>query len=81
MIERLSWVLDLDQAGAHLEPFYSHTGRPSIDPELTIRMLLIGYCYPIRSGRRESVTHRKASCIPILYHPDFNRRLRIHTES
>lgn len=32
--------------------FYSHTGRPSIDPELMLRMLIIGYCYGIRSERR-----------------------------
>lgn len=32
--------------------FYSHTGRPSIDPELMMRMLIIGYCYGIRSERR-----------------------------
>ncbi len=35
-----------------LEPFYSEIGRPSIDPELTIRMLIVGYCYGIRSERR-----------------------------
>ena len=35
-----------------LKPFYSNTGRPSIDPELMIRMLLIGYCMGIRSERR-----------------------------
>src|SRR5262250_3827270 len=35
-----------------LDPFYSETGRPSIDPELMIRMLLVGYCYGIRSERR-----------------------------
>lgn len=35
-----------------LAPFYSHTGRPSIDPELMIRMLLVGYCFGIRSERR-----------------------------
>jgi transposase len=35
-----------------LADHYSHTGRPSIDPELLIRMLLIGYCYGIRSERR-----------------------------
>ena len=38
-----------------LAPDYSHMGRPSIDPELMIRMLLIGYCYGIRSERREEV--------------------------
>ena len=35
-----------------LEPFYSEIGRPSIDPELILRMLIIGYCYGIRSERR-----------------------------
>jgi transposase len=34
-----------------LEPFYSEIGRPSIDPELMIRMLIVGYCYGIRSER------------------------------
>jgi transposase len=33
-------------------PFYSDTGRPSIDPELMIRMLIIGYTHGIRSERR-----------------------------
>jgi transposase len=37
---------------ARLAPFYSTTGRPSIDRELLIRMLLVGYCYGIRSERR-----------------------------
>src|SRR5580700_7540642 len=32
--------------------YYSHTGRPSIDPELLLRMLLVGYCYGIRSERK-----------------------------
>ena len=36
----------------HLAPFYSETGRPSIDPELLIRMLIVGYCFGIRSERR-----------------------------
>ena len=35
-----------------LAPFYSSTGRPSIDPELMVRMLLVGYCLGIRSERR-----------------------------
>ncbi|MDB5842339.1 MAG: family transposase [Herminiimonas sp.] len=37
---------------SYLQDFYSHTGRPSVDPELIIRMLIIGYCYGIRSERR-----------------------------
>jgi len=35
-----------------LEPHYSDIGRPSIDPELMLRMLIVGYCYGIRSERR-----------------------------
>jgi hypothetical protein len=35
-----------------LEPFYSEVGRPSIDPELMIRMLIVGYCYGIRFERK-----------------------------
>src|SRR6201984_3207362 len=35
-----------------LTPFYSDIGRPSVDPELMIRMLLVGYCYGIRHERR-----------------------------
>ena len=35
-----------------LEPFYSELGRPSIDPELMIRMLIVSYCYGIRSERK-----------------------------
>lgn len=44
--------LDLGELRQHLAPFYSHTGRPSIDPELMIRMLVVGYCFGIRSERR-----------------------------
>ena len=52
LVRQLDQVLDLSGLRQHLEPFYSHTGRPSIDPELMIRMLLIGYCFGIRSERR-----------------------------
>ncbi len=44
--------VDLGDVRAHLAPFYSSTGRPSVDPELLIRMLIIGYCCGIRSERR-----------------------------
>jgi transposase len=44
--------LDLTDLRAYLAPFYSHTGRPSIDPQLMIRMLIVGYCFGIRSERR-----------------------------
>jgi transposase len=44
--------VDLAALRAHLADFYSSNGRPSVDPELMIRMLLVGYCYGIRSERR-----------------------------
>jgi transposase len=37
---------------AHPGPYYSDIGRPSIDPELMMRMLIVGYCSGIRSERR-----------------------------
>src|SRR6202161_4350679 len=42
----------LDGVRCELAPFYSEVGRPSIDPELMIRMLIVGYCFGIRSERR-----------------------------
>ena len=44
--------LDLDDVRQAVKPFYSSTGRPSIDPELMIRMLIAGYRMGIRSERR-----------------------------
>lgn len=52
LLRQIDQFLDFDSIRAHLKPYYSHTGRPSIDPELMLRMLLIGYCYGIRSERR-----------------------------
>jgi transposase len=52
LLRKIHAVLDLSDLRAQLAPYYSHTGRPSIDPELMIRMLVIGYCYGIRSERR-----------------------------
>ena len=44
--------LDLANLRRSLKPFYSQMGRPSIDPELMMRMLIVGYCMGIRSERR-----------------------------
>jgi transposase len=44
--------VDLSDLRRHLAAFYSATGRPSVDPELMIRMLIVGYCCGIRSERR-----------------------------
>jgi len=52
LLRHIDRFLDLSDLRQHLAPYYSHTGRPSVDPELMIRMLLIGYCLGIRSERR-----------------------------
>src|SRR5512132_4515350 len=52
LLRKIDAVLDLSRLRSQLAPHYSHTGRPSIDPELMIRMLIIGYSFGIRSERR-----------------------------
>jgi transposase len=52
LLRRIDTFLDFVAIREHLKPYYSQIGRPSIDPELMIRMLLIGYCYGIHSERR-----------------------------
>ena len=42
----------LDGVRGQLKPYYSEIGRPSVDPELMIRMLIVGYCFGLRSERR-----------------------------
>jgi transposase len=51
LVRAISRVLDLSWVRTELAPHYSHTGRPSIDPVLMIRMLIIGYAFAIRSER------------------------------
>ena len=52
LLRRIDRFVDLGELRAELAPFYSATGRPSIDPELMIRMLIVGYCLGVRSERR-----------------------------
>ena len=52
LLRQIDSFLDLGNLRQHLTPFYSLTGRPSVDPELMIRMLIVGYCFGIRSERR-----------------------------
>ncbi|MBO1257122.1 transposase [Alteromonas sp. 5E99-2] len=52
VLRAIDGVIDLSSVRTHLTEFYSSTGRPSIDPELMIRMLLVGYVMGIRSERR-----------------------------
>jgi hypothetical protein len=57
--------LDLSDLGQHLAGFYSHT-RPSIDPELLIRMLIIGYSFGIRSGGSPMRRSPSQSGVPLV---------------
>ena len=50
LLRKIDAVLDISWLRGELAPFYSHTGR--LCPELMIRMLIVGYCYSIRSERR-----------------------------
>jgi transposase len=52
LLRSIDRFVDLSEVRGHLAPFYSSTGRPSIDPELLVWMLLVGYCCGIRSERR-----------------------------
>jgi|SRR5271165_1136746 len=52
LLRKIDRFVDLSEVRTHLEPYYSETGRPSIDPELMIQMLIVGYCFGIRSERR-----------------------------
>jgi transposase len=52
LLRSIDRFVDLSAIRQYLSDFYSHTGRPSVDPELLIRMLLVGYCFGIRSERR-----------------------------
>src|SRR5215813_2111614 len=50
-VREIAAVLELSWVHTELAPYYSPLGRPSIDPELMIRMLIIGYVFGIRSER------------------------------
>src|ERR1700747_24270 len=52
LLRAIDRFVDLEGVRGHLRSFYSPIGRPSVDPELLIRMLLVGYCFGIRSERR-----------------------------
>src|ERR1700693_5169605 len=52
LLRGIDCCLDLGELRRHLAPFYSHTGRPSVDQELMVRMLILGYSFGIRSERR-----------------------------
>src|SRR5712664_2799937 len=51
-VRKIDATLDLSWLRSELAPHYSSMGRPSIDPELMIRMLIVGYVFAIRSERQ-----------------------------
>jgi len=52
LLRSIDRFVDLEDLRRHLAPFYSSSGRPSVDPELMVRMLIVGYAFGIRSERR-----------------------------
>src|SRR5919204_4886989 len=52
LVRQIDAVLDLNWVHKEFAPYYSHTGRPSVDPVLMIRMLIVGYVFALRSERR-----------------------------
>src|SRR5215216_3751343 len=51
LVRKIDAALDLSWLRSELAPHYSSMGRPSIDPELMVRMLVVGYVFAIRSER------------------------------
>lgn len=58
LLRSINRFFDLGEVREHLRCFYSSTGRPSIDPELLLRMLIVEYCSGIRSERRHAKSRR-----------------------
>jgi transposase len=52
LLRSIDRFVELGELRCELASFYSNLGRPSVDPELMIRMLIVGYCVGIRSERR-----------------------------
>ena len=52
LLRSIDRFVDLDGIRTHLAPYYSPMGRPSVDPELVIRMPIVGYRHGIRAERR-----------------------------
>jgi transposase len=58
VVRKIDTALDLSWVRGELAPHYSSIGRPSIDPELMIRMLIVGYVFAIRSRMPRSASAR-----------------------
>ncbi|MFT7311150.1 MAG: transposase [Paracoccaceae bacterium] len=69
LLRSIDRFVDLSGIRQHLASFYPHTGRPLIDPELLIRMLLVGYCLGIRSERRLCEDVHLSPCLSLVLPP------------
>ena len=63
LLRKIDRFVDLSDVRAHLEPYYSEVGRPSIDPELMIRMLIVGIASAF--ARNGGCARRSTSIWPI----------------
>jgi hypothetical protein len=63
MLRGIDRHLDLTNLRRSLKPFYSRIGRPSVDPELMIRMLIVGYCLRSESAALHQNGFQVASCV------------------
>jgi transposase len=79
LVRKIAAVLDLSWLHAELAPHYPNTGRPSIDPELMIRMLIIGHVFAIRSERAlcRDECHRPGACKKSTHGRLFTRAISI----
>src|SRR3979490_122642 len=75
LVRQIDGVLDLSWVHKELAPYYSHTGRPSIDPVLMIRMLLVGYVFALRSERRICAEIQ----VNLAYRRFFNLKIQANT--
>ncbi len=73
LLRSIDRFVELGELRRELAAFYSTMGRPSVDPELMLRMLIVGYCFGIRSERRLA-GHQSKNRDRVL--PEFRPRVR-----
>ena len=66
LVRKIDAALDLSWLRGELAPHYSSIGRPSIDPELMIRMLVVGYVFAIRSERLICREVQVTTCLSVV---------------
>jgi len=64
ILRLINKYVDFSFIRSRVRHLYSYTGRPSIDPEVLIRMLLVGYLYSITSERKLCEEVRMHTCLP-----------------